>query len=186
MVFPMQSEQHPPSPRAAPSAALSLSGADLQEFLGAVLDKGVPFRFMARGASMYPFIKDGDIITVEPLRSSRGGPVTPVMGDAVAFRSSATGQLVVHRVIARRVGLVTVRGDNCPVPDGDVRGDELLGRVSRVERGSRRVVLGWGPGRSAIAFLSRHDALIPLVAAVRLVVRPVVLRIRLRQRRPST
>lgn len=43
---------------------------------------------------MYPFIKDGDVITVSPLRA-RGLRV----GEVAAFRSGED-RLVIHRVIA--------------------------------------------------------------------------------------
>jgi len=49
---------------------LQLSGPSLVELLRSVLDKGVPFRFQAKGFCMTPFIKDGDVITVFPLEVS--------------------------------------------------------------------------------------------------------------------
>ena len=65
---------------------LALSGAALQEFLAAVLERTVPFRFTARGYSMHPFIRDADVITVSPL----GGRAPRVGGhDGDAFGRSA-------------------------------------------------------------------------------------------------
>jgi hypothetical protein len=46
---------------------LFLTGPVFIELLHATLAKGVPFPFRARGSSMHPFIKDGDVITVSPL-----------------------------------------------------------------------------------------------------------------------
>ena len=59
---------------------LPLSGQALLDLMRAVLAKGVPFRFCARGWSMAPFIRDGDVITVSPLRQS-----LPGVGEVVAF-----------------------------------------------------------------------------------------------------
>ena len=174
-----------PSLYTVPGGVLSLSGPALREFLGAVLERDVPFRFAAEGSSMYPFIKDGDVITVESLpSSSEGRQRGPRLGDIVAVCHPMTGSLVVHRAIGRRRGKVLVRGDNCTQPDGLVDLSAVLGRVSRVERGGHFVVLGGrGPERLLVVGLARHNALIPLVAVVRRAVRPAVLCLRsLRQR----
>ena len=50
---------------------LSLSGEALIELMRAVLARGLPFRFAARGFSMAPFIRDGDVISVSPPLSAR-------------------------------------------------------------------------------------------------------------------
>jgi len=173
----------PPSLHAVPGGVLSLSGPALKDLLDAVVKKGAAFRFTARGSSMYPFIKDGDVITIEPFRVSASLGSTPALGDIVAYCSPATGGLVVHRVIARHPGAVAVRGDNCPQPDGIIAECAVLGRVSRVERGGHSVMLGRGPEKLLVAGLARHDALIPLVTFVRRAVRAMILRLRsLRQR----
>lgn len=128
---------------------------------------------------MYPFIKDGDVITVETFPSpSEGRQRGPRLGDIVAVCHPVTGRLLVHRAIGRRRGKVLARGDNCPQPDGLVDSSAVLGRVSRVERGGHVVVLGRGPEKLLVVGLARHNALIPLVAVVRRAVRPAVLCLR--------
>lgn len=112
---------------AATSGTVSLSGAAMREFLEAVLERGAPFRFTARGCSMYPAIKDRDVITVSPL-----GGRAPGVGEVVAFRSDEE-RLVVHRIVAVAEGFYELRGDNCPMGDGRVSCDALLGVVTRVE-----------------------------------------------------
>ena len=59
---------------------LFLTGPVFIELLQATLAEGAPFTFRARGSSMHPFIKDGDVITVSPL-----GEDSPGLGDVVAF-----------------------------------------------------------------------------------------------------
>jgi phage repressor protein C with HTH and peptisase S24 domain len=92
---------------------LSLSGAALTELLTAVLAKGKAFRFRARGWSMSPFVRDGDVITVSPLRGRR-----PETGAIVAFVHPGTGRVAVHRIVDAGPGGYLVRGDNTDSADG--------------------------------------------------------------------
>lgn len=179
--------QVPPSLYAIPGGLLSLSGPALEEFLRAVLELGASFRFRARGVSMYPFVKDGDVISVEPfgaLVCDRG--CEPHLGDVVAFCHPQTGRLVVHRAVAWQAGSVLVRGDNSPAPDGWVDVRSILGRVSRVDRGGRSVKCGLGPERILIAWLAGHGMLIPLVRLAHRAARPVASCLRARgERKPA-
>ena len=137
---------------------LPLSGLALLELMRAVLAKGVPFRFCARGWSMAPFILDGDVITVSPLRQAK-----PRLGEVVAYVRPGTGNLVVHRVIARRAGAAIIQGDNRLENNDEVIGlENILGRITNVERNEQPVWIGLGPERIFIAWLSREKLLIPL------------------------
>lgn len=137
---------------------LPLSGQALLELLRAVLARGVPFRFRARGWSMAPFIRDGDVITVSPLRNA-----PPRVGEVVAFARPGAGNLVVHRVVARCGAGSLVAGDGVEqFTDGVIPAQNLLGRVTRVERNGHDVWLGLGPERIVIAWLSRIGWLVPL------------------------
>ena len=138
--------------------ALPLSSEILLDLMSAVLAKGVPFRFYAKGWSMAPFIKDGDVITISPLRSK---PVT--VGEVVAFRHPQAGKLVVHRSIAKQGSAVFIRGDRVEnYADGLVPIDDIIGRVTKIERNKRQIWIGLGPERYIIAWLSRFNLLIPL------------------------
>ena len=139
---------------------LPLSGPALLELMRAVLARGVPFRFCARGWSMAPFIRDGDVITVSPLRDN-----LPGVGDVVAFVRPEGGNLVVHRVVARDTAAVFIQGDNGKgYVDGTVPREYLLGRVTCVERAGQAVWLGMGPERYIIAWLSTASLLNPLLS----------------------
>lgn len=154
-----------PSGYTVSGGVLSLSGDALRAFLTAVLDRDVPFRFTARGSSMFPFIRDGDVITLGPVRPLHpaSGRVARV-GDVVAFRHPETDRLAIHRVVGRRSGALLVRGDNCAAPDGLVALEAVIGRVLRVEREGRIVALGRRPERLLIAWLARYGALVPLLS----------------------
>ena len=137
---------------------LPLSGPALLELMRAVLEKEVPFRFKARGWSMAPFIRDGDVITVARLDHSK-----PSIGEVVAFVRPEAGNLVVHRIIARYAAAVLLQGDSfATCADGLVPLENLLGRVAHVERRGNPVWLGIGPERILIAWLSRVRVLIPM------------------------
>ena len=147
---------------------LPLSGTALLELMQAVLAKGVPFRFRARGWSMTPFIRDGDIITITPIQDQR-----LVLGDIVAFTRPAENRLVVHRIVNRHGSDFMIQGDCAPDhPDGVIPVSNLLGRVVRIERDGHRVWLGIGPEKIIIAWLSRKRILDPLRQIISSLLKP--------------
>ena len=115
-------------------------------------------RFRAKGFSMDPFIRDDDMITVWPLADH-----SPGLGDVVAFIQEKAERLVVHRVISVKGSSYVIKGDNSAGADGLIPGSDILGWVKRVERNDRRVLLGFGPERFLIAFLTRMGLMVPLV-----------------------
>jgi hypothetical protein len=122
----------PTRPRIVPGGELPLAGASLAGLMRAVLDKGKPFRFEARGTSMHPFIQDGDVVTIEPF--AEGGPRT---GDVVAFVHPGTGGVRVHRIVKAEGGRYLLKGDNALGDDGAFGRDALLGLVAGQERRGR-------------------------------------------------
>jgi hypothetical protein len=134
---------------------LPLSGQVLLEIMRVVLARGVPFRFKARGWSMTPFIRDGDVITVAPFTDR-----PPGVGAVVAFIQPETGKLVVHRIVARNGAYSCIHGDgNAGESDGLIPPENLLGRVTHIERNGHHVWLGLGLERYLIALLSRTGLL---------------------------
>ena len=140
----------------------SLSGKALLELLGAVLEKGMPFRFMARGVSMRPFIKNGDVITITPLS---GAPLS--VGDVAIFLCPDTGKAMVHRVVGKQGDSFLMKGDNSPCPDGLIPKSDILGRISKLERNGADISFGLGRERFLIAALSKTGLLPVLVRPVR-------------------
>jgi signal peptidase I len=141
---------------------LNLSAPDMVGLLRDVLGKGASFRFKAKGFSMTPIIKDGDIITVSPSLSAGLRS-----GDIAAFTHPVTDRLVVHRIVGIRGGSFFVKGDNNEAFDGLIPGSRVLGRITRIERDGRSVQLGLGAERSAIALLSRFNILPLLLVPMR-------------------
>jgi len=89
-------------------------------------------RFRARGASMQPLVRDGDVVLVRPV-AARAVRV----GDVVLFKSSPE-HVVVHRVI-RRSGdqngyAFQVKGDSLSRPDAVIAEAQVFGRVDSIDR----------------------------------------------------
>ena len=112
------------------------------ETFGAVIEdalrSGATVRFRAEGASMYPTIRDGDIVIVSAV-SARN----IVRGDVLLCRHD-------KRVLAHRVVAVTtcdgalffeLRGDAKGSSDAPVGASAVVGRVISVERNGRLIGL---------------------------------------------
>jgi signal peptidase len=138
---------------------MTVSMPTFTELVQTVLGKGAPLRFHARGYSMFPFIRNGDLVTLSPIHGS-----CPSLGDVVAFIHPDTGRLTVHRVVGREGESYLVKGDSSSQTDGLIPGANVMGYVTEIERGEgRKVSLGLGPGRFLIAFLARVGLLWALV-----------------------
>lgn len=131
-----------------------ISSKDLSELLTSVLERQASFRFMAKGWSMSPFIKDGDIITISNLSDSIAG-----FGKPVAFICTHVKKLIVHRIISRNNNYYLIKGDRVFKPDGLIPRENILGIVTKIERGGKNIIFGLGPERYLIAFLSRTKVL---------------------------
>lgn len=144
----------------ASSQDLSLAKSDLAALLEAVVSNGGSFRFAARGHSMTPFIKDGDVLLL--VRECTGGD----LGDIVAFRCDHSA-ITVHRVIGRPDGGLLLKGDNNFHIDGCIKSEDILARVVDIERNGRKVRTGLGKEKLLIAALSRSGLLRPLIDCIR-------------------
>jgi hypothetical protein len=108
-----------------------------------------PVRLTVGGHSMTPFIRRGDVVTVQPTRLSR-----PVLGAVLVVAADAQ-RFTVHRHVGWRDGRIVPRGDCAPAPDPAIPLASVLGVVTRVERSGLRVWAGLGPERRVLAWLSR-------------------------------
>jgi phage repressor protein C with HTH and peptisase S24 domain len=148
---------------------LQLSNAAQLALIDALTGRGAACRTTVRGSSMWPFIRDGDVVTVAPCDR------WPRVGQVVAAASDEPARLVVHRVVQRRDGRWLTRGDNLSAADGYASREQILGRVVRVEHGGRAIRCGLGPEARVVAALSRSGVLVrlaPLLARARRAVRP--------------
>ncbi|MCX8038353.1 MAG: hypothetical protein N3D11_15095 [Candidatus Sumerlaeia bacterium] len=116
-----------------------LTHADFVAVSTDLLRSGYGIRFQARGWSMYPTIREGDVITAQPTDPTQVRP-----GDILLCTSA--GRLVVHRAISVQVAetgevLFLLRGDGSTQADGYVPAGDILGKVVGIERNGRNIRL---------------------------------------------
>ena len=95
---------------------------------------GYGLRFQAVGRSMLPTIQDGEIVHVKPVATEMLR-----IGDIVLLRTGE--QFKAHRIVRKRGQSFITRGDAGVDTDGEIRCDQILGRVTAKEsKNSRRLV----------------------------------------------
>jgi signal peptidase I len=112
-----------------------LSNSDLLKLSSNLIEKSASIRFRAKGFSMRPFIQDGDLITVSPLRDS-----TIRVGDVVLCKT-ADDRAIVHRMIQKTTksnrAIFFIKGDAAFGQPEEVDTKRVLGRVVAIERNGR-------------------------------------------------
>jgi len=107
----------------------------LKEFAFDLLRAGNSVRIMASGYSMYPSIKPGDIILIDPL-PYQGSLIT---GDIIAWQRDS--DFVVHRLVhitdSDNHRYYLTRGDSSLSSDEPVSAGQLTGIVTTIERDGR-------------------------------------------------
>lgn len=102
-----------------------------------LLESGYSIEFQATGNSMHPTIKDGEMITVQPLRIS-----DIKAGDVVLYRNQ-TG-VIAHRVVRveqRDHIQLILRGDASETFDAPVDAHQILGKVISTTRADKKIAL---------------------------------------------
>lgn len=114
-----------------------------EEMIRELLRQGLGVRFQARGASMSPAIRDGEIVEVAP------GVVSRLRRDDIVLAKS-DGGFRLHRLVRAdfRSDAFTTRGDCGRENDPVLRGDQIFGvaRAKEVRVGNRIV---WAEFRGA-------------------------------------
>lgn len=115
-----------------------------------VLRRGRCLKIKARGGSMIPFLRDGDVALVTPAEAA-----TVRVGDVVCFET-VCGRLFLHRVVQRQAARVVTKGDAL-IFTAVIGLHQVLGKVRAIERGGEVRRLDTRAARWAnrvIAFLS--------------------------------
>ena len=99
-----------------------------------LLSQGRSVRFRAEGDSMYPTIRKGEAIVVEPV------PAAGLRKGDVALYRTERG-ITAHRVVASGKTRFKMRGDAMASPNEPVDIQQILGRVVAVEREGRSIDL---------------------------------------------
>lgn len=108
-----------------------LSHTVLKEIGFSLLAEGKTIRVKAEGLSMYPSIKPGSVIFIEPLPKG----ILPVPGEIIAWKREAG--FVVHRLVGSfekdNSEFIVTRGDSSLAEDEPVISEQIAGKVIRVE-----------------------------------------------------
>jgi signal peptidase I len=107
------------------------SGEILKNVGFTLLSEGKTIRIKAHGYSMYPCIKPGSLILIEPIKIK--GPPKP--GEIIAIKRESG--LIVHRLTRINVtgGITTyiARGDSNAMEDGAITIGKIAGRIVGAE-----------------------------------------------------
>jgi signal peptidase len=102
-----------------------------------VLRSAGELRLRVTGSSMLPAVRPGDVLSVCSRSATQAHP-----GDIILF--ARQGRLFAHRVVERTTQQGApywiTRGDRLGYRDPQVSSRELLGRVTSIQRGHRRIV----------------------------------------------
>ena len=124
-----------------------VAGGEFAELSGAILRRGRSIRFRARGRSMLPLIRNGDVVIAQPASDD------DLCVGSVVLHRIGPDRLVAHRIVWRGLndGAISVktRGDASFGPPDVVGAEQVLGRVVAVQRGDRLVRLDRGGWRLA-------------------------------------
>ena len=115
---------------------VSFTELALVELLQAVFDKEKCFKFRTIGLSVFPFVKNNDVVTVCPLQGT-----LPNLGDIVVFIHPRTKKLVVQRLIGENKDSYLIKENSVKVKYSSIPKLKILGRVEKVERNGKEVFI---------------------------------------------
>lgn len=126
-----------------------------------LLSEGKTIRIKAHGYSMYPCIKPGSLILIEPLKIK--GPPHP--GEIIAIRREKG--LIVHRlsrsVFKEGTTWYIARGDSNAYPDNPVKIDKIAGRIVGAE------TTGENPVKADIRINTKPDYVLNRIRVIGLI-----------------
>jgi hypothetical protein len=140
----------------SPRTLGTLSGRAGSALVRAVLEEGNACRYRVAGRSMWPLLRDGDLVTISRFDPDERGTESPAgvprrgrlrPGDVVAFAHPHSGRIIFHRVLQARADAVRTKGDNLFRSDGWIPRECLLGIVTERRRSGRVRALARGPRR---------------------------------------
>jgi len=120
--------------------SIPCTSAAFAELSAEILRAGKALRFQARGSSMAPLVRDGDVLLVRPAE-----PVSLRVGDVVlcGIGDNQPGRMVAHRVLERWDGpdgaRFMVQGDQVARTDGVIPAARVYGRVVAIERAGAHI-----------------------------------------------
>jgi len=121
------------------SGSLSCDSVEFAALSRDLLHKDKTLRFQARGFSMTPLIRDGDVLVVKPL-----GESGLTAGDVVLFTIEPM-RMALHRIIrikiAKKQRTYLLQGDQINHPDGWFDHGDIFGLLTQTERNGKLVMV---------------------------------------------
>ena len=121
---------------------MNCSSPEFLNLSNEILAHGNRLRFQARGESMNPFIRDGDILEIEPIAAEK------IKWADVIFYRVDERRLVAHRVVKKMMhndGPIFITKGDAHIGEGEkVYLEQILGRVRTVERKQQKIDLNQG------------------------------------------
>lgn len=121
---------------------VSLKCSEFSGISTQILNNGGSFSFKAHGSSMYPFICDGDILTVKQVE------YFALKAGNIAFYRYYDDRLIVHRIVGKKLQsnklMLLMRGDSLFNNDGWIYSDQVLGKVVSIQRDKKFIQLDQG------------------------------------------
>lgn len=134
-----------------------MSSAQTAELMRGVFARGCRVRLRVKGFSMWPFVRNDDVVTMVPLE---GQSVVP--GDIVAYvrRHPQDNKLTIHRILCNEKNQFMLKGDNLKNNDeGPILSEQVLGKIIEVKRDGKQVRFGIHTGKKLVAKMSRNNVL---------------------------
>ncbi|MHC1729322.1 MAG: S24/S26 family peptidase [Syntrophobacteraceae bacterium] len=119
---------------------------ELMPLVLAALESDQHVRMTVTGSSMYPFIRGGEVVELEPVHT------LPAAGDIVLAKRSSmpeSTRYVLHRIVRAEGGLFFLRGDSQKDCEGPFTRGDILGKATLVFRKGRAHRLDYGIWRRA-------------------------------------
>ncbi len=105
----------------------------LPKFLSYYLETPYPMAAITSG-SMWPALKEGDLIFIEGTE-----PEQVKVGDIVVFRSEATGNFIIHRVVKISGQTFVTKGDANFTEDQPTKFENLIGKAFSLNGKNMRI-----------------------------------------------
>ena len=123
------------SKRMEKNKIINLDTENFIDLSSEILGAGKQIRVNASGNSMYPMIREGDLLLIQPIME-----VCVRLGEVILLKKSNV-RLLAHRVIKkiRRRGSIcyVTQGDHTSINDGCIPLADILGVVKSIERDGR-------------------------------------------------
>lgn len=115
----------------------------LSALFSEVFNNKKPIRFILNGSSMYPVLREGDILTVKPIDSNEAET-----GDILAYQDIFTKKILVHRMVKRKknngcniILTAAEAGQRLIYDQPLLPGKCLIAKVIGIERGAKKIDL---------------------------------------------